>query len=215
MGTGYSTSFRSYIPPSKFAAPTDTRHRSSSPGVHHLPDGSSRRSASSICACFPPQTVRFFVHNLIVPLIAKRGRRYSSEVLAKTFDWLGESARESPPVKLLVGRRKKSNCDNFDELCERLVPRGFEVIFPEDYSYEEQFGKFRSAEVIVGEDGSALHNAGVSRPGTHLVIYSRGEKVNSWHGAVAASAGLSLTYLTSPTSGETYSAPIGAICDVV
>lgn len=43
---------------------------------------------------------------------------------------------------------------------------GFDVVFPEDFSLREQVEIFQSARLIVGEAGSALHNAVFSPVGT-------------------------------------------------
>lgn len=152
------------------------------------------------------------VENLICPLITKLGRRYSASVLTRCFAALGPKDEIISTKRILVGRRKQPFVSNFSELSDRLQSRGFDLIYPEDHSLEDQFRIFRAAKVIVGEDGSALHNAGFCQPGGKLVIYSRANKVNYWHAAVAESAGLSLTYLQSDIDGANHRAPVDDIC---
>jgi capsular polysaccharide biosynthesis protein len=93
-----------------------------------------------------------------------------------------------------------------------LEPRGFTVLHPEDHTYKKQFEIFRQAEIVVGEDGSAMHNAGFCRPDTPLVVWSRADKVNWWHGPVSLAADLPLTYLQSNLGeGGAYEAPVADI----
>jgi capsular polysaccharide biosynthesis protein len=97
-----------------------------------------------------------------------------------------------------------------------LEPRGFTVVHPEDHHYRKQFEMFRQADIVVGEDGSAMHNAGFCRKDTPLVVWSRADKVNWWHGPVSLAADLPLTYLHSRT-GETgsYEAPVADILNAI
>lgn len=161
---------------------------------------------------FPSQSENLYVENIIVPLITKHGPRYSVDVLTNSFDRLSlGSAAPNGNRNLLIGRRKPPYASNFQDLCDKLIPLGFDLVFPEDYSLSDQFYLFGSAKVVVGEDGSALHNAGFCSSGGHLIVYSRGRKTNYWHASVAESAGISLTYLQSEIEGEDHRAPIEAI----
>lgn len=154
------------------------------------------------------------IGQLFLPLITKHGRRYSAEVLARSFEEIlarTGTAEEGVPFgrRLLVARRKPPVCGNFTTLERALEPWGFTTVFPEDHPYPVQFRLFHEAEIVVGEDGSALHNAGFCRPGTPLIVFSRGDKINYWHGPVARSAGLPLTYLQSrPCKDGGYEAPV-------
>jgi len=160
---------------------------------------------------------------LIFPLITKLGRRYSIEVLrdsyADVLERTGEAAgaaQRQAGRRLLIARRRSPVCSNFDALARALEPRGFQVLYPEEHPYRLQFQMFHQAEVVVGEDGSAMHNAGFCRPGTPLIVFSRGDKVNWWHGPVAQSAGLQLHYLASPPDGAGgYAAPVEEILRLV
>ena len=58
---------------------------------------------------------------------------------------------------------------NAGEVEERLVKLGFEIIYPEEMSIEEQIKKFRSAAIVVGQSGGAMFNVVFCRPGTHVV----------------------------------------------
>jgi len=47
---------------------------------------------------------------------------------------------------------------NEDEIVKVLQPYGFEVVSPQDYSFEEQMSLFAGAEWIVGSTGAAMSN---------------------------------------------------------
>lgn len=152
-----------------------------------------------------------------LPLITKNDRRYSVESLRASFAHMlslsnDRAANGVLGRKLLVGRRKPPVCGNFADLESALGPWGFTTIYPEDHDYPAQFRLFHEAEIVVGEDGSAMHNAGFCRTGTPLIVFSRGNKVNYWHGPVARSAGLPLSYLQSRLGGDGgYDAPIDEV----
>lgn len=158
------------------------------------------------------------VERLYFPLITKLRSRYCLTTLRRGYGHLldlsyqpkGQPKRPGT-AKILVARRKPPYCRNFDALRAALEPQGFEVLYPEDYHYRKQYRLFERAAVVVGEDGSALHNAGFCRPGTPLVVFSRGDKVNYWHAPVSQAAGLPLTYLQSQCEGDSYDAPIADI----
>jgi len=172
----------------------------------------------------PDQTYR--IDHLQFPLITKLRRRYSVEVLRKSYghlfalaDRAAEKARGRDWRRLLVARRIPPFCSNFDALQAALEPLGFTVIHPEDFPLAEQFQLFAHAEIVVGEDGSAMHNAGFCRPDTPIVIWSRSreEKLNAWHGAVAETARAPLSYLQSTLSDDDtgYAAPVDDILRVI
>lgn len=173
---------------------------------------------------FVPRDQMLQVERLYCPLITKVGHRYCIEVLKDSYAHLlalsepGRNAAKREGLrKILIGRRKPPFCNNFDALRAALEPKGFTVVYPEDFHYRKQFQIFHNASVIVGEDGSAMHNAGFCRPGTPLIVFSRADKVNFWHAPVAQAAGLPLHYLQSRMleDGERYDAPIQDILNAI
>lgn len=58
---------------------------------------------------------------------------------------------------------------NEDEAQQFLEQRGFLTVFPEEMSAADQIALFAGAEVIVGEYGSALHNAIFAPAGTVVI----------------------------------------------
>lgn len=72
----------------------------------------------------------------------------------------------SYPNKIYVSRQKFRNksismkrfMDNEDEIIAVAQRHGFEVVYPEDYSWEQQVGLFLNAKFVAGEPGSGMHN---------------------------------------------------------
>jgi len=52
----------------------------------------------------------------------------------------------------------RSSLGNFDQLREKLEPLGFITVCPGEMSIDAQVTAFAGAQMIVGEDSSALHN---------------------------------------------------------
>lgn len=59
---------------------------------------------------------------------------------------------------------------NHEEITDICKSRGFEIVYPEEHSFERQLSLIRIADYIVGPDGSALLMAVHARPGTKLLI---------------------------------------------
>lgn len=65
------------------------------------------------------------------------------------------------------GPRMVTNSGALDDLWRS---QGFEVVHPELLSIDEQLRMVRSARVLIGVDGSALHSSAFARPGTHVIV---------------------------------------------
>ncbi|MCA0432534.1 MAG: glycosyltransferase 61 family protein [Proteobacteria bacterium] len=63
--------------------------------------------------------------------------------------------------------------ENQREIEMACQPLGFIPVYPEKLSFSDQAQLFESAELIVGEFGSALHNCIFSKPGTKIVALNR------------------------------------------
>lgn len=132
-------------------------------------------SASNI---YLPSNLRYqqFVH----PLFASFADYLKTKVLGVPFE------QAEPSRKLFISRkgwRDKQNNHvrsllNAEEVEKFFVDRDFEVFFPENHSLAEQARIFAGASVIVGEEGSGLHNSLFMAPGT-TVVCLRGEKNHS------------------------------------
>ena len=64
---------------------------------------------------------------------------------------------------------RERNADNEPAAEELFAQHGFEIVHPQLHPLEEQIALARNADVIAGCDGSALHLAMFSRPGTQLL----------------------------------------------
>jgi capsular polysaccharide biosynthesis protein len=58
---------------------------------------------------------------------------------------------------------------NEEELIEKLVAHGFDVIEPENLSVRDQILAFSSASMVVGPSGSGLFNTMFCHPGTKII----------------------------------------------
>jgi capsular polysaccharide biosynthesis protein len=101
-----------------------------------------------------------YVHPRIVDSWTEIGDRLAATAPARQW-----------PRRFFVGRRgDKRACRNADVVEAIFAERGFEIVFPEDYTLGEQVQMFRSAEVIGGYAGSGLFQmAFVPRP-THVIM---------------------------------------------
>lgn len=95
--------------------------------------------------------------------------------IVETWDQLGDSlaarAEGGPrPERMFCSRRlKKRACRNTEEVEQVFAERGFEVVFPEDYSLGDQVEMFRSAKVVAGFAGSGLFNLCFVKDPVHVV----------------------------------------------
>ncbi|KAA5595962.1 glycosyltransferase family 61 protein [Blastochloris sulfoviridis] len=86
-----------------------------------------------------------------------------------------------------AGYRALVNADALGEALERL---GFETVFPERLSAEEQIEVFANASIVVGQSGAAMFNVAFSHPGTIVVdIESEGHWIHA-HLCLFSSLGL-------------------------
>jgi capsular polysaccharide biosynthesis protein len=63
----------------------------------------------------------------------------------------------------------KRSADNEEEVEEMLARRGFQTVHTQELPLDEQVALARRAEIIAGCDGSALHLAMFSQPGTRML----------------------------------------------
>jgi capsular polysaccharide biosynthesis protein len=66
---------------------------------------------------------------------------------------------------------------------------------PQEHSVAEQSRVFAEARIVIGEDGSALHNIIFSAPGAILLVLSVPERMNLWHLGICETIGHKITYL--------------------
>jgi Glycosyltransferase 61 len=109
-----------------------------------------------------------------------------------------ERARLPRATRVFVSRKAWASArtiHNADRLEEIAVARGFVSVRPEEFSLPAQARIFREARVILGEDGSGLHNIMFSEPGSLLGVVSVPDRINLWHMAICQMLGHSLCYI--------------------
>lgn len=154
----------------------------------------------------------------------KLGLRYASHFVGSAFGVLQPHAvplqalSQAYGTHILISRRKPPMAKNFADLQALLLNHGFKVIFPEDHPLEEQIAIFNAARVIVGEDGSAMHNVGFCVPGAKVIIAARSTRRNVWHVSVTQYAKVHLSYLASIVEEDGYNIDIAQVerllCDI-
>jgi hypothetical protein len=121
--------------------------------------------------------------------------------------------------RIFVSRRRWGTArpiGNATRLEEIAVNRGFVSVRPEEFSLPAQARIFNQARIVVGEDGSALHNIIFSDPGCGLGVISVPERSNLWHMAICQNLNHHLCYIgarigddgTPSVNGDTYNAMI-------
>lgn len=104
------------------------------------------------------------------------------------------------PRRLYVSRRKfrhrsissRRTITNEEELVEIAVRAGFEVVYPEEFTWFEQIRLFADAKLVVGESGSGLHNTLFSGSGTAVLCLCPSTQVQ---GTIAALTDQKLFFL--------------------
>lgn len=89
------------------------------------------------------------------------------------------------------GTRTLSNARELEAVVESY---GFRVIHPETMTLQEQMDVFASARLVIGEDGSGMHNSVFARHPVQLGIISMG-RTNFYHASIANAKGHSVSYL--------------------
>ncbi len=113
---------------------------------------------------------------LIVPTHMNNTRTFTPS-FRKGAEWFrnnierqhGRLRDESRPKRLFVARQDQTSgrpLINRGEIIELARERGFHIMLPETLPLIEQWRYYASADIVVGEYGSALHSSIVCDPGT-------------------------------------------------
>ena len=125
-----------------------------------------------------------------------------SQALAATQ---GGETFATPPDKIYISRRKWARVKqerllkNAEAVEQFFARAGFAVVSPETLPLAEQRRIFSRARIVVGEDGSGLHNTIFSAPGTRVGAISMG-RINTLHLVVANALRQHITFI--PTTAE-------------
>lgn len=154
-----------------------------------------------------------FFRKLLVPTFPKRGFKVNLTALRKTYRKIneisqlnstGSSLANNRHKKIYISRKKWNAKDskrpvltNEDAIIRFLKSEGFAVVYPETLSINEQVTLFQNADIVIGEDGSALHNIAFCKPRTRCIVIKNPTRTNFWHYAIASAAKVNLVMLNS------------------
>ena len=107
----------------------------------------------------------WFFEELIYPLPITRTPWLIGPAAVRTLEQLGARAlaRSNLPVgpeKIYVSRNRtpQRRLRNEDEIAGVLTRLGYEIVYPEELSFDEQIARFSGARYVVGNLGAALTN---------------------------------------------------------
>jgi hypothetical protein len=153
----------------------------------------------------------FIFKKIYLPLVQKNGFFYSEASLKKSFfhikNLIPENQEKIITKKIFVGRKKFPYANNQSMIIEEAISNGFQIIYPEEMSLANQVQLFRAAEIIAGEDSSALHNIGFSEKSPLVMILARGDRYNFWHIPVAKTSNATLKVFDNIRNDKGYSFP--------
>ncbi len=173
-----------------------------------------------------PAGIGFSAHTrLRVPSSTKSGYGFSEPVnsfawrsLALKFNHLNVSNPLNATERLFVSRKHWQGgraIDFHDELESLMLSHGFRIVYPETLSLAEQAHLFSTARIVVGEDGSALHNVIFSAAGARLGVLMDEHRDNLWHAGICHLLGHQIAYAPLPRSLDSQGASLSQVSDFV
>ena len=101
---------------------------------------------------------------------------------------------------------------NRSEVEDLVRQVGYEIIKPEELPFSAQVETFRSARVVLGEFGSAMHNALFSGPLTRVGLMQSANNFNLIQSQLAMIKSQDVFYaLGKPEDGDNYSMNLGDV----
>lgn len=145
---------------------------------------------------------------LRVPSATKSGHGFAEPITSLAWRTLAlgfnrQNVDQDLPAatRLFVSRKhwQDTRAIDFHEALENVMAqRGFTILHPQALSLAEQAGLFAKARIVIGEDGSALHNIIFSAPGTRLGVLMDPQRTNLWHAGICHLLGHRLAYAPLP-----------------
>lgn len=131
-------------------------------------------------------------------VVLDEGRSVAAWEKLKTGRGLTHDIPRSDGTLLYVSRVKwgSRTLSNANEVEGWVRSYGFRVVHPETMTFEEQIAVFGSARVIIGEDGSGMHNSVFAEHNVYLGIISMG-RTNLYHASIANARRQSVSYLSA------------------
>lgn len=161
-----------------------------------------------------PNRMFVTVPSFTMPSAAKDGIRLGRQIHRLAWDRLRRHIQSLPipdqdiaqgiqARKLFVTRRRwESNraISNIDSLEEIARSRGYVLVEPSRYSIPAQAALFRNARIVLGEDGSGLHNVIFAERGCRLGVISPWTRQNLWHAAICQILEHRISYMRASKS---------------
>lgn len=147
----------------------------------------------------------------IIPTAAKSGHRLGETTLKAAWQHILDRHRETyldralQKEKIYFTRRhwqagERRSAANQEAIEARFVARGYTLIAPETLTIPQQIQLMQTARIVVGEDGSALHNIIFAPPGARLGVLSLPERNNLWHLGICQLLGHRIGYCYLPSA---------------
>jgi hypothetical protein len=114
------------------------------------------------------------------------------------------NSSEEPSRRIFVARRPPNSRSivNFDELCDFLTARKFDIVEPENFAFTEQVALFQQAQIVIGQMGAAMTSTLFCRPGTNLIYLAPIGWAEPFYLDLAAVGGQQYNVLTGPATSE-------------
>lgn len=160
---------------------------------------------------FTEEHIPIYIEKLQIPTFPHAGARMPHKFLRRAWQTANqEFVRTLPEAnytiadqqKIFVSRRnwpytaRKLPINN-DELEKLVSSRGYKIFSPETMPIDQQIKIFASAKIIVGLDGSGLHNIMFSGNASTLGVIDWASRRNLWHIAFCESLGHKVAFIDS------------------
>jgi hypothetical protein len=154
---------------------------------------------------------RYHSRNLLLPRLGRNSDYLPRFPHLKAFQtlrsaWLPQAGRpRSLGARLLVRHSPQTSAGhrarlaNFDATEESLRSNNFITITPAEMTHCEQVAAFSAAEIVVGENSSALHNI-VYGDRTRLIVLNGEDQINLLHLSISKLLGHQCNYLVGKLS---------------
>ena len=134
------------------------------------------------------------------------GIRFFTPEYVKTIDSIRDFAASNVhPVKsskiyFSYSRYKKGNTIGEDKLEKYFASKGYEVVYPEKHSLDEQLNMLVSCESFASTRGSCSHNMIFLRDNTEVIIVPRTNSLTGYNGAIDTVHRLNVNFVDSSFS---------------
>lgn len=99
--------------------------------------------------------------------------------------------------KIYLARKGARSLKNSDEIINVMQKEGFEIVYPESLTFQEQVQLFNSSALIVGPAGAAFSNIIFCRPGTKILSFvAKHNKEYCMQSNLAQCAGADYSFIT-------------------